>query len=525
MPTGRSENPHIRAPDRRAIVQVLAAARANFDAAQVGYHDLVGPESWRRLPGLRNAIVQSVGVSHALQNLRHLVPDFDAWWDAKVAEMRAEPILAYVYPLRTQMLKQARDPNVVGDPVITVEIDQVKLAELESHPPPGARRFQINWTGATFTAAWMIDNGDGSIRMEEVPMPGTVTGAALHFPNAPTVFRGRVFDNTAANILSIYTGYARGVSPVAARATRHLGHRLRPGVLIDVRKVRAGDEADPDQQHGNREPEQTVLLCSAPKTRPRRHTGPIGSERRPHVYRPDRSLRAQTSAIHAGADVTFKETTARAPRRRYRPSSHAGNRQVADDRIRSRRGLSPATVLATMRACGPDRRRPVPTCALLGRPVTSRLSISTDRDRREPAPCRSGECFVSGARFSLKASVGISRAARPDPKLCGSSLPARNRSARACWGAASELSERDSAWRIEERTTISAPFLSARAGDRDAPTPAVLSSRSAWPLCRRWGAGRSRGDVTPTAHGQQRRDWPAARYRNAPREAVLRNFG
>lgn len=117
--------------------------------------------------------MQSVGVSHALQNLRHLVPDFDAWWDAKVAEMRGEPILAYVYPLRTQMLKQARDPNVVGDPVITVEIDQVKLAELESHPPPGARRLQINWTGATFTAAWMIDSGDGSIRMVEVPMPGT----------------------------------------------------------------------------------------------------------------------------------------------------------------------------------------------------------------------------------------------------------------------------------------------------------------------------------------------------------------
>jgi hypothetical protein len=234
MPTGRSENPHIRAPDRRAIVQVLAAARANFDAAQVGYHDLVGPESWRRLPGLRNAIVQSVGVSHALQNLRHLVPDFDAWWDAKVAEMRAEPILAYVYPLRTQMLKQARDPNVVGDPVITVEMDQVKLAELESHPPPGARRFQINWTGATFTAAWMIDNGDGSIRMEEVPMPGTVTGAALHFPDAPTVFRGRVFDNTAANILSIYTGYAGELVSEAE-------HRwLTPEELADVqRRVRA----------------------------------------------------------------------------------------------------------------------------------------------------------------------------------------------------------------------------------------------------------------------------------------------
>lgn len=192
----------------RTVAGVLAAARANFDAAQVGYHDLVGPESWRRLPGLRNAIVQSVGVSHALQNLRHLVPDFDEWWDLKVAEMEAEPILAYIYPLRTQMLKQARDPNVAGDSVISVEIDQRKVAELESRPPPGATRLQIYWTGATFTAAWLVDNGDGSIRMEEVPVPGTVTGTALHFPDAPTTFRGREFDNTAANILSIYTGYA-----------------------------------------------------------------------------------------------------------------------------------------------------------------------------------------------------------------------------------------------------------------------------------------------------------------------------
>jgi hypothetical protein len=74
--------------------------------------------------------------------------------------------------------------------------------------------------------------------------------------------------------------------------------------------------------------------------------------------------------------------------------------------------------MATMRACGPDRRRPVPTCALLGRPATSRLSRSTDRDRREPAPCRSGECFVSGARFSRKAQ------ARP-PRIAGSASTQR----------------------------------------------------------------------------------------------------
>jgi hypothetical protein len=114
MPADNSGEPQHEEPDRRDIAAILAAARANFNAAQVGYHDLVGPEPWRRLTGLRNAIVQSVGVSHALQNLRHLVPDFDAWWDAKVGEMRAEPMLSYVYPLRTQMLKRGAGRRTGG---------------------------------------------------------------------------------------------------------------------------------------------------------------------------------------------------------------------------------------------------------------------------------------------------------------------------------------------------------------------------------------------------------------------------
>jgi hypothetical protein len=77
------------------------------------------------------------------------------------------------------------------------------------------------------------------------------------------------------------------------------------------------------------------------------------------------------------------------PRRLVRDAHPPHNRfRVAVD-------VPGVTALATIRAFGPDRRRPVSTCALLGRPATSRLSRSTDRDRREPAPCRSGEGFVS----------------------------------------------------------------------------------------------------------------------------------
>src|ERR1035437_3951740 len=46
----------------------------------------------------------------------------------------------------------------------------------------------------------------------------------------------------------------------------------------------------------------------------------------------------------------------------------------------------PAIGMATIRASGPDRRWPAPTCALLGRSAPSGLSRPTDRRRLHPAP-------------------------------------------------------------------------------------------------------------------------------------------
>jgi hypothetical protein len=83
---------------------------------------------------------------------------------------------------------------------------------------------------------------------------------------------------------------------------------------------------------------------------------------------------------------------------------------------------------ATMRACGPDRRRPAPTCALLVRRATSGLSRSTG-------------CERSGSKRAL-ATRGRGRARSPRPRATRAWLvsasrkvgPSRESSARVAHG-------------------------------------------------------------------------------------------
>jgi hypothetical protein len=98
--------------------------------------------------------------------------------------------------------------------------------------------------------------------------------------------------------------------------------------------------------------------------------------------------------------------------RRDRPKRNRHERpertSALPEKALARRRLARTSAKATMRASGPDCRRPVPPCALLGRPATSRPSISTDRARRQSASRQSGTVAVPGARFSRFAIASTS---------------------------------------------------------------------------------------------------------------------
>jgi hypothetical protein len=88
------------------------------------------------------------------------------------------------------------------------------------------------------------------------------------------------------------------------------------------------------------------------------------------------------------------------------------------------RGPTPAS--ATKRACGPDRRRPAPTCALLARSAPSGLARSTGRERTVGGRirCESARSLLAGilAAAGVAGRGGVGDNARYERTLCDRGL-------------------------------------------------------------------------------------------------------
>src|SRR4029079_8468340 len=94
----------------RNAKQVISEAAALLQTARFGLEDMVGKRPERRAAGFRNAVVFGRNVTWALQNLKDAVPEFQAWYEARQEEMRADPLMKYFVEVRNGIEKQAQTP-------------------------------------------------------------------------------------------------------------------------------------------------------------------------------------------------------------------------------------------------------------------------------------------------------------------------------------------------------------------------------------------------------------------------------
>jgi len=181
------------------IIKVVMCAMANKNARSVisEAEDLLrtaefGLEDMRTRPGrgrsgLRNAVVFGRNVTWALQNLKHIVPGFEAWYSAKQADMRADPLMRYFHELRTSIEKQARTPTITGAMVKEFSMKHFQPA------PPGAVGFFIG--DESGGSGWEIARPDGAIERYYIDLPPEVGSVTLHLPEAPKeVSEGKTAD-------------------------------------------------------------------------------------------------------------------------------------------------------------------------------------------------------------------------------------------------------------------------------------------------------------------------------------------
>jgi hypothetical protein len=147
---------------------VIRAARSQLQTAEHGLADAGDPNPRRRTSGLHNAIVFGRAVTNVIENLRHSVDNFDAWYKPRSAALAADPESRKLYEMRSQILKQGTDLMEAG--VAFENFGPEQLAQIPR--PPGAVAFFIGDEHGG--SGWVVPGQDGGTNVYYVELPASV---------------------------------------------------------------------------------------------------------------------------------------------------------------------------------------------------------------------------------------------------------------------------------------------------------------------------------------------------------------
>ena len=187
----------IAAMSDKTAKSVIEAVEETLRTAEFGLEDM-RTRPGRARSGLRNAVVFGRMVTFALQNLSSVVPAFDAWYSAKQAEMKVDPLMRYFVELRNAIEKQAKMPTSTS-----VHIKSFSPVDMEKFKPapPGAIGFFIG--DQMGGSGWEVKRPDGAIERYYVDIPEENVTIFLCLPDAPPeIATGRTADQLVEEYLT-----------------------------------------------------------------------------------------------------------------------------------------------------------------------------------------------------------------------------------------------------------------------------------------------------------------------------------
>jgi hypothetical protein len=192
---------------KRNTEEVLRAVDETLSTVELGLEDLLQGPRKRRLPGLRNLVVFGRAVTSALQLLRGLEADFDAWYQTYVEEMRTDPLMKYFYKLRSRILKKADLGVYQGFEIKGSKDRPINLRELLGPPPPGVVRGFISSRGS----GWEVRLPNGTEEKFYVDLPLEGVEVSHFFTDQPPSHLGKTLsaDTTAEQFSELYVAYLR----------------------------------------------------------------------------------------------------------------------------------------------------------------------------------------------------------------------------------------------------------------------------------------------------------------------------
>lgn len=187
----------------QTVSQILHEADDLLKTAEFGLEDMKSRPG-RARSGLRNAVIFGRNSTWALQNLKNVVPDFEAWYSAKQAEMKADPLMTYFKDLRTKIEKQANTPTSVSLFISSFN-SATDMDRFEPRPPGATALVLGDQSGGS---GWLVTNPDGSTETYYVDLPLDIGKVDLHLHDAaPEVSKGR----NAEQMVEEYLGKLKAV--------------------------------------------------------------------------------------------------------------------------------------------------------------------------------------------------------------------------------------------------------------------------------------------------------------------------
>jgi hypothetical protein len=162
-------------------------------------------------------------VTNVLQNLRSALPEgvFDAWYDAWRREMEADPLLKYLYRLRTQMLKEGQRPPLS----VRVERENFNPARDLPPPPPNALGFFVGDEAGG--SGWLVRLPDGSLGKMYMRLPEGTARTLLDIADLPSHHLGMpVRDRSINHVAKLFLHY---LERIVYTAEQEFAGRERPG--------------------------------------------------------------------------------------------------------------------------------------------------------------------------------------------------------------------------------------------------------------------------------------------------------
>jgi hypothetical protein len=190
------------------IANVLRGARRNLRTAELALDNFPStPDRERAIAAMHSVVVFGRSVTNILQHLRSKVPDFDTWYEPWRVEMEQDPLMRYLYKLRSDLLKKVREgaTNVVR----IQHASTGELLHMLGPPPPNAvGSFVGDVNGGS---GWEVQLEDGSIEKMYVTLPeNDNVRAYLAFEEPPSEHLGApIADDSLEYICQLYVQYLR----------------------------------------------------------------------------------------------------------------------------------------------------------------------------------------------------------------------------------------------------------------------------------------------------------------------------